>query len=215
MADLAPPLPDRRPDLIFSPAGEAGGYVIKDPRAGDYFTVGEEEHFLLTQCDGKQSAEAIRDRFAERFGQPLEAEELVEFLRTAQKQGLLQAGEALDAPPRAPRATQTGRPGADRSAPGRRRVSWQGLLSWRVNLFDPDRFFKWAQPKLWFFWTRTFVVFSTGCIMLAAALVGLNREQLAVSFIDSLRWETAPLGWLTLLAVTTLHEFAHGLYHLR
>jgi hypothetical protein len=26
--------------------------VIKDPQAGDYFTIGEEEHFLLTQSMG-------------------------------------------------------------------------------------------------------------------------------------------------------------------
>jgi hypothetical protein len=52
MPDLATPLPGRRPDLIFSPAGEGRGYVIKDPRAGDYFTIGEQEYFLLTQCLG-------------------------------------------------------------------------------------------------------------------------------------------------------------------
>src|SRR5262249_34278200 len=201
----------RRTDLIFSPAGDGGGYVIKDPRAGHYFTIGEEEHFLLTQCDGQQSAEAIRARFADRFGQPLEPEELDEFLGTARKQGLLRAEEAPDNTIFASRATQTGLPEADGSQPSRRRVSWQGLLSWRINLFDPDRFFIWAQPKLGFFWTRGFVVFSTGCIVLAAVLVGLNREQLAVSFVNSLRWETAVLGWLTLMAVTTLHEFAHGL----
>ena len=211
MPDLTPPLPGRRPDLIFSPAGEGGGYVIKDPLAGEYFTTGEEEHFLLTQCDGRQSAEAIRARFAERFGQSLEAEELDEFLGTARKQGLLRAGEARDDVCLASTAIQTGSQGADHSKPGRRRVSWQGLLSWRISLFDPDRFFTWAQPKLWFFWTRDFVLFSTGCIVLAAAVVGLNREQLAVSFVSSLRWETAILGWLTLMAVTTLHEFAHGL----
>jgi multidrug efflux pump subunit AcrA (membrane-fusion protein) len=90
-------------------------------------------------------------------------------------------------------------------------VSWQGLLSWRINLFDPDRFFTWAQPRLWFLWTRSFVIVSTGCIVLAAILVVLNGEQLAVSLVNSLRWETAILGWLTLMAVTTLHEFAHGL----
>ena len=52
MPNLVTPLPGRRPDLIFSPAGEGGGYVIKDPRAGEYFTIGEQEHFLLTQCLG-------------------------------------------------------------------------------------------------------------------------------------------------------------------
>src|SRR5436190_16810417 len=93
MSDLAPPLPGRQPDLVFSPAGEGGGYVIKDPRAGHYFTIGEEEHFLLTQCDGQQSAEAIRARFADRFGQPLEPAELDEFLGTAREQGLLRTAE--------------------------------------------------------------------------------------------------------------------------
>src|SRR6516164_7636850 len=120
MFDLAPPFPGRRPDLVFRPAGEGGGYVIKDPQAGDYFTIGEEEHFLLTQCDGKQSAESIRARFVERFGQPLEAEALDEFLGAARKQGLLQAEEARDAASLAPGATQTGLVGADGSRPGRR-----------------------------------------------------------------------------------------------
>jgi multidrug resistance efflux pump len=211
MADLAPSLPGRRLDLIFSPAGEGGGYVIKDPRAGDYFTIGAEEHFLLTQCDGEQSAESIRARFAERFGQPLDPEELDEFLGAAQKQGLLRAEEASDTTRIAPRESEGVLPGADGSQPRRRRVSWQGLLSWRISLFDPDRFFTWAEPRLWFFWTRSFVIVSTGCIVLAAILVALNSEQLAVSFLSSLRWETAVLGWLTLMAVTTLHEFAHGL----
>ena len=183
--------------------------MIKDPRAGDYFTIGEEEHFLLTQFDGEQTAESIATGSPSGSGSRRN-EELDEFLGTAQKQGMLRAGEALD--------TAILRPGQRRPGSGSRwlqarprRVSWQGLFSWRINLFDPDRFFTWAQPKLGFFWTRSFVVFSTGCIVLAASLVGLNREQLAVSFVDSLRWETAVLGWLTLMAVTTLHEFAHGL----
>jgi multidrug efflux pump subunit AcrA (membrane-fusion protein) len=185
--------------------------VIKDPRAGDYYTIGEEEHFLLAQCDGEQSAETIRARFAERFGQPLEAEELDEFLGTARTQGLLRAEEVPHTASPAPGAIQTRFRGADGSRSRRRRVSWQGLLSWRIRLFDPDRLFTWAQPRLWLFWTRSFVVLSAGCIVLAATLIALNGELLAVSFVHALRWETTVLGWLTIMAVTTLHEFAHGL----
>src|SRR5207245_111640 len=76
-----------------------------------------------------------------------------------------------------------------------RRVSWQGLRSWQSNLFDPDWFFTWVQPKLGFFWTRIFVVFSIGCIVHAAVLVGLNREQLAVRFLNSLRDAPRRRGW--------------------
>jgi putative peptide zinc metalloprotease protein len=211
MSDLPTPLPWRRVDLVFRPAGEGGGSVIKDPRSGDYFTVGEEEYFLLTQLDGQQCAQSIRVRFAERFGQSLEPEELDEFLGAAREQGLLRADEALDAASLALGGRPTGVPGADGSRPGRRRVSWQGLLSWRIALFDPDRFFTWAQPRLGFFWTRAFVVVSAGCIAAAAAVAGWNREQLAVRWLGSFRWETAVLCWLTLMAVTILHEFAHGL----
>src|SRR6516165_5248640 len=152
MPDLAPSLPCRRPELIFRPAGEGGGYVIKGPRADDYFAVGVEEYFLLTQCDGVQSAEVIRDRFTDRFGQTLEPAELDEFLAAARKQGLLRAEEAPGTTVPASRATQNGLAGVVGPQPRRRRVAWQGLLSWRIRLFAPERFFTWAQPRLWFFW---------------------------------------------------------------
>jgi multidrug efflux pump subunit AcrA (membrane-fusion protein) len=211
MSELAIPLPYRRTDLIFRHAGGGGGYVVKDPRAGDYFAIGEEEHFLLTQLDGQQSASSIRARFAARFGQMLGHEELDEFLGAAREQGWLRAADALDTAGRSPQARPAGPPGTEDPEPGRRRVSCQSLLSWRISLFDPDRLFTWLQPRLWFFWTRTFLIVSAACIVSAATLVGLNWKPLAVSFFDSLRWETAVLGWLTFVATITLHEFAHGL----
>jgi RNA polymerase sigma factor (TIGR02999 family) len=71
MPDLATLLPCRRPELVVCPLGDRGPYVVKDPRGGAYYHLGEEEHFLLTQFDGRRDAEAIRAAFAERFGQPL------------------------------------------------------------------------------------------------------------------------------------------------
>src|SRR5439155_19495642 len=62
-----------------------------------------------------------------------------------------------------------------------------------------------------FFWTPAFLLFSAGCIVLAAALLWANRQGLASSFLSALRWETALLAWLVLMLVTTCHEFAHGL----
>jgi hypothetical protein len=47
MPELAVPLPPRRPELVLSPLGESGRHVLKDPRSGAYFQLGEEEHFLL------------------------------------------------------------------------------------------------------------------------------------------------------------------------
>ncbi|WP_406696397.1 hypothetical protein V5E97_35940 [Singulisphaera sp. Ch08] len=39
----------------------------------------------------------------------------------------------------------------------------------------------------------------------------IDRRELVTGFSNVLRWEVVALAWLTLLAVTTLHEFAHGL----
>jgi multidrug efflux pump subunit AcrA (membrane-fusion protein) len=200
MPELATRPPARRPELLIRPLGEQGPYVVKDPRGGGYYHLGEEEHFLLTQLDGRRDAEAIRAAFAARFGQPLSGEELQEFLDVARAQGLLQAEEAGGPRPASP-------------PPGDRGPAPLGLhiLYWRKSLFDPDRLFTWLAPKVWFFWTPAFLVFSAGCIVLAAALAWANGQGLATSFLSALRWETAVLAWLALLFVTTCHEFAHGL----
>src|SRR5262249_49748499 len=86
----------------------------------------------------------------------------------------------------------------------------QSILHWRLSLFDPDRLFTWLAPKIKFFWTRGFVYLSGACILSAIALVWLHGGELLGGFAQ-LRWETAVLAWLTLVVVTTCHEFAHGL----
>jgi multidrug resistance efflux pump len=187
MSRLAAPLPCHRPDLVIRPLGDGGRYVVKDPRSDEFFELGDEEHFLLAQLDGQRAAEAICDAFAEHFGTPLTEEELAEFLELARTQGFLQApGEELPKPR-------------------------QSILCWRKRLFDPDRLCARLEPRLWFFWTRGFLFVSAGCILLALALAGINRQELTGSFAHALRWETVALAWLTLLVVTMLHEFAHGL----
>src|SRR5439155_17329542 len=76
---------------------------------------------------------------------------------------------------------------------------------------DPDRLFTWLAPRLWVFWTRTFLALSAGCIVLAAFVLAANRHELAGSFVQALRWEMVVWTWLILALVTALHESAHGL----
>src|SRR5262245_39626010 len=197
MQGVATSLPCRRPDLVIRPLGDRGPYVVKDPRTGAYYQLGDEEYFLLTQLDGRRDAATVREAFAQRFGQPLADEELGDFLELVQGQGLLGAD-------------QPARPSGDPAAPPAAPLGLR-LLYWRQSLFDPDRLFTWLAPKIGFFWTRTFLAFSAGCILVAAALLWANRHDLATAFQSALRWETAVLAWLALLAILTCHEFAHGL----
>jgi multidrug efflux pump subunit AcrA (membrane-fusion protein) len=198
--------PARRNELIIQPLGVDGPYVVKDPGTGAYYHLGDEEHFLLTQLDGKRDTELLRATFMERFGQPLSDEELQEFLEMADARGLLQGDRPAD--------TRTKRQEADPGDPmslGGQAPFGLRILYWRKNFFDPDRFFTWLAPKIWWCWTPAFLAFSAGCIVMAAVLLWANRQGLAQSFVSSLRWETAILGWLVIVFVTFCHEFAHGL----
>jgi putative peptide zinc metalloprotease protein len=90
MPDVAVPLPCRRSELVIRPLGDRGPYVVKDPGTKVYYQLEAEEHFLLTQLDGRRDVEAIHAAFAERFGEPLSAEDLQEFLTIAKERRLLQ-----------------------------------------------------------------------------------------------------------------------------
>ena len=93
MTALTTQLPARRADLVIRPIGEAGWYVVKLPGTHDYFHLGEEEHFLLTQFDDERDAEAVCAAFETKFGDPLDEEDLDGFIEMAREQGLLQSAE--------------------------------------------------------------------------------------------------------------------------
>jgi putative peptide zinc metalloprotease protein len=184
----------RRTVLIVQALGKRGQVVVKDPRTGPYYNLGEEESFLLGRLDGRATLDAICAEFAGQFHESLKKEDLQQYLALAEAWGLLEtgAGTTAEAP----------------SAPPRRRQSW---LAWRYCLFDPDRLFSVLEPKLRFFWTPGFLVISAGCIGAAAVQAGMARHELAQPLAQNMRWEVLVLAWLMLLAVTTMHEFAHGL----
>jgi Sulfotransferase domain len=95
MPELVTRLPARRAELTAWPAGSNGSFLVRNRQSGDTFQLGEPEHFLLGRLDGRHSAVEVCSSFAERFGQPLSADELADFLTLAEQRGLLQS-EAAD-----------------------------------------------------------------------------------------------------------------------
>jgi hypothetical protein len=76
-------VPVRRPELTVARIGDNGHYRLEDPDLGTSYQIGEQEHFLLGQCDGLQSPDAVCRAFHDRFGQILARQELNEFLEMA------------------------------------------------------------------------------------------------------------------------------------
>lgn len=184
-AELA--LPVRRKDLRVEPFGERGEHVVKDPRSGDFYLLGQREHFLLQRLDGSNDAAGVRSAYEARFEEPLSAEDLADFLATAQGQGMF---DAVAAPRAAPR---------------------QSLLYWRRAIFDPDRLFARLEPRLRWIWTPAFLGAAAFAIAAATVLLLANREDALRSLKASLRVESVVEAWLLVGLLGLLHESAHGL----
>jgi multidrug efflux pump subunit AcrA (membrane-fusion protein) len=194
------------PDLIIK-EGAGGQWVIKDPARGAYFSIGEEEHFLLDQISRSQSHSQIAQDFMTQFGEELDPADFEQFLQTAREQGLL-AAEAEPGPP--PTLSIPPPPDTRRQAPRRSARNFRSLLYWRKSLFDPDSFLERLVPRVWWIWTWPFVAISAAAIVLAALLMVQRHDDLLACLTFAPGWHTALLAWLLLIVLTTCHELAHG-----
>jgi multidrug efflux pump subunit AcrA (membrane-fusion protein) len=206
-------LPRRRDDLILRSVGN-DDYVVKHPATGAYFQLGAVEHFLLVNLDGQKSGDELRRSFEQEFGDALSSSDLDEFLDLVRSRGLIDepAASRSSATPTtaAPGSADAGDPDNDdvfEPLSSRR----QSLLSWRKRLFDPDATFTRLEPHLRFIWTPAFVSLSGLAILGAVCLLLSNWQELKATVPRAVSWETALVGWCMLIAVTMLHECAHGM----
>jgi putative peptide zinc metalloprotease protein len=225
-ADAARIFPARQEQLVIRPVGEDGRQIVKNPVSGEYFRLGPQEAFLLSLLDGRRTAGEICAAFEQRFGQPLLPAEVGQFVTLAGGQSLL----ALDERSASRSASgQTddlavNRPGAENDERGSRgsaqrraatgsthRLSPQSLLYWRRALWDPDRTFTWLAPRLWFIWTRGFLVLSLAAIAIAALVLWTHSHLWLAQLPEAMRWETLAVAWVTVLVAALCHECAHGL----
>ena len=184
-----------RSDLIVSQQANEDGllYVIKDPSTDRFFRFKEIENFIAQQFDGNTSSEVISQRVEEKFGVSLSAENLVQFTRRLQGIGLL----------------------TDRdSEPLTEKGKWKlkgDIFYLRGKLFNPDRFFDWLHPKIWFLFTPAFIVSSTMLVLVAVGITIVNWNLVMHEFYGLFRIESLLQAYVVMLGVVFLHEFAHGL----
>src|SRR6059036_87042 len=185
-------LPKLRSDLVIS--RQAGAVVLKDPTTRSFFRFGEAEHFITSQLDGATPLAVVRRRAGEEFGSLPEPEVVERFVESLKRLGLLEAdGAAL------------GRPAA------RRRPTRGSPLYLRLSAFDPDRLLDRLVGKVGFCFTPAFVAFSAAVIVLGLGIAVAESSDIARDLTRLWRVEMFLVAWLVILAVSTAHEFAHGL----
>ena len=185
--------PKLRTDLVIRPQASGTGttVVIKDPTAQRFFRFGEVEHFVAQQLDGTTPVDVVRRRVEEKFHQPLPDETLRRLLEQFSRFRLLDEGIE------------------PREHPHARRVRGS-LLYVRAKAFDPDRSLDWLVKRTNFVFTRTFVLISAAAILAALTVVAVEWAQFTVDVARLYRFDALVLAWVTVLSVTTIHEFAHG-----
>lgn len=186
-----------RKDLVVSRHETAGGtthFVVKDPAAGRFFRFREPEYFIARQLDGLTPLGVIRRRVEEQCGAPVAPGTLEHFIENIRRLGLLEAE------------------GAEAGHPAHRRGRVRGsLLYLRLKAFDPDRLLDRLINKVRFLFTPSFVAVSAALILLAIAITLSNGSDIGRDLLGLYRFQALVLAWLTVLLVTTAHEFAHGL----
>jgi multidrug resistance efflux pump len=189
-----PSIPHRlQSDLVFQRRenADAVGYVAKLIGSGRFFQLGEVEHFIAQQLDGSVGIEELCRRAEERFGSRLSPETLQRFVDRLGRLGLL---ETQDAP-----------------APHSARRLQGNLFYLRLKAIDPDRLLdRLVGPLGWLF---TPWAVAAGVTIVALALIVLlgSRAQIDAALPALYQFESIVLVWFTLLGVTVVHEFAHGL----
>lgn len=193
---MAPGQTKLRPNLVVSQQEMTDGtaFVVKDPSTGRFFRLKEPEYFIARQLDGSTPLDVVRQRVEERFGAHLAQETLEQLIETPGRLGLLEAE------------------GAEAERLDHRRTRVRGsLLYLRLKAFDPDRLFNRLLSRVRFFFTPSFLIFSAAIILLAFGITIVNWDEIGRDFLRIFRFQALLLAWVTILLVTTAHEFAHGL----
>ncbi len=181
-----------RADLVISPqvSGAETTFVVKDPAAERFFRFGEVEHFVARQLDGSTPLDIVRRRVEEQFERPLQTGTLETLIGQLRRCQLLESPEARD------------------HRGGRVRGT---LLYLRLKAFDPDCLLTGLVPRLQFVFTPGWLALTALLILLAAGVTFSNWFEIARGVSGLYRLDALLIAWLTVLSVTTAHEFAHGL----
>ncbi len=189
-------LPKLRGDLDRRQQSMAQGtsFVIKDPVSGEFFRLQEAEGFIAAQLDGETPLNVIQRRAEEQFGVTLHADMLAGFIKSLDRNGLLETEQTAGAQPRKKQGRLVG-----------------NLLYARFKLFDPDRLLDRLIHRVRFCFTPSFVVLSAVLILAAVGICVFHWSEIVQDTAPLIRLSTLPLLIVTVFFTIAAHEFAHAL----
>lgn len=185
-----------------------GVTVVKNNRKQRYMRLGPQESFLLSMLDGQQTYAQVTDKFEQQFCEPLTIEELSGFVALAKKEGLLTRSRKGSSSAQ----KQTGSAGwINLIRRCRAAAKKQSLLFFRVKLFDPDQVLNRLESRTRALFSPVVACLAVVLGCLALGIVWSDRGLLVQQFTTHFGWKAFVVFWFTIIAITILHEFGHGL----
>ncbi|MFQ5876905.1 MAG: efflux RND transporter periplasmic adaptor subunit [Acidobacteriota bacterium] len=206
-------LPKLREDLVRRAQVIRGEsmYVYKVIETASYYLFTEFEHRILCLLDGTRNPQrAVEDFNAEHPESPIDVDFLESYVRKIRSMDILEKTRAeklrvLMEKIRHMRRRRLGDLG-----------KYGTIFQFVVPAWNPDKFFDRMVPRLRFFWSPGFVVFSAACILLMFGLWIAEWDRIKEGTIALYTFEGWTAGDLVdlvvlLLIVAFLHECAHGM----
>ncbi len=184
-----------------------GGYVVKDPIALRYYQLGDEEHFVWSRLDGRQTVSGLCAEFAEAFLlRQVSADELERFIRQLIAQGLVIGEHGRSAAQIQQRVV---------------RQRWLQTLSQCFNVLairfrgvNPDRFLTQLLPWCAWLFSPWFLYAAMGLWLSAIGLWWTQADVFLARWPEEIAlWTAQDLASLAVMlaGVKVVHELAHGL----
>jgi putative peptide zinc metalloprotease protein len=203
--------PRLRPDVVIVEQIYRGelSYVVKDLETHKYFRFRPVEVTVMRSLDGLrtcgEAAAALRgdgigvsEGAVEGFAQKLNRMGLIERSLTERS------------------TMQVERLRAERNRRARPKLFKGELMRMRWSMGDPDAAFDRWLPRLRFFFTRPFLIFSVALFAINLGMLVFNWPEFHAGFaqladLGSYTVGQAAVFWFTLLAIVLIHELGHGL----
>jgi putative peptide zinc metalloprotease protein len=203
------PHPKLRSDLVLVEQTYRGeqSFIVKDPETRKYYRFRPVEVMVMQVLDGEHTAEQAARALAEE-GLRVSAKAVEAFAAKLKGMGLCDRtlGEKSVLLMERLRAERRRRLGSG--------VFRGDILRLRWSVGDPDKLFDRWLPRLRFFFTRPFLLFSVALFGIYFLILGLKwrdfAEALANMYTLNFTLGDLALLWLTGTVIIAIHELGHG-----
>jgi putative peptide zinc metalloprotease protein len=201
-----------RPDLKIIRQVHSGdvAYIVKDPVALKYYRFPEIAAKVFNHLDGKHTHEEVGALVSAEMGEVIPGSEITSFVESLKKLNFIERSAGEKSLLLLERLRKDRQQKAEEAADG-------GDANYmRFPLMDPDKLYDRIIKRIWFIWTRSFLIFCAFIFTLAAIIIIANWEVVSLGL--SQLWSFSDKGLLdillfigVLILVIILHENGHGL----